>query len=159
MCGPGERSPYSDSLWAGLPGDRIPVEPRFSALVQTGSGAHPALYTIGAGSFPRVKRAGGALTSSTKVQERVELYLYSTSGPSWPVIGWTFLKACVTFAQYNLKLPIATFLNKNSISYICRYAQQSGHHTVHHNPSASLVIGLIPKTKHVCMCRSSLKPH
>jgi hypothetical protein len=25
--------------------------------------------------------------SCTKVTERVELYLYSTSGPSWPVIG------------------------------------------------------------------------
>jgi len=26
--------------------------------------------------------------SSTKVKERVELYLYSPSGPSWPVRGW-----------------------------------------------------------------------
>jgi hypothetical protein len=26
--------------------------------------------------------------SSADVKERVELYLYSTSGPSWPVIGW-----------------------------------------------------------------------
>ena len=24
-----------------------------------------------------------------KVKDRVELYLYSASGPSWPVIGWT----------------------------------------------------------------------
>jgi len=27
--------------------------------------------------------------SSAEVKERVELYLYSTSGLSWPVIGWT----------------------------------------------------------------------
>jgi len=27
--------------------------------------------------------------SSAKLKERVELYLCSTSGPSWPVIGWT----------------------------------------------------------------------
>ena len=27
--------------------------------------------------------------SSAEVKERVELYLYSTSGPSWPVRGWT----------------------------------------------------------------------
>jgi hypothetical protein len=27
--------------------------------------------------------------SSAEVKERVELYLYSPSGPSWPVIGWT----------------------------------------------------------------------
>jgi len=26
---------------------------------------------------------------SAYVKERVELYLYSTSGPSWPVTGWT----------------------------------------------------------------------
>jgi hypothetical protein len=29
--------------------------------------------------------------SSTEVKERVELYLYSPSGPSWPVLGWTLL--------------------------------------------------------------------
>jgi hypothetical protein len=31
---------------------------RFSAPVQTGPGAHPASYTMGTGSFPRVKRPG-----------------------------------------------------------------------------------------------------
>jgi len=53
---PGLRSPYSDSLQAGRPGDRIPVEARFSAPVQTGSEAHPASYTVGTGSFLGVKR-------------------------------------------------------------------------------------------------------
>jgi hypothetical protein len=28
-------------------------------------------------------------SSSARVKERVELYLYSPSGPSWPVIGRT----------------------------------------------------------------------
>ena len=28
-------------------------------------------------------------TSSANVKERVELYLYSSSGPLWPVLGWT----------------------------------------------------------------------
>ena len=27
-------------------------------------------------------------SSSAEVKERVELYLYSTSGPTWPVLGW-----------------------------------------------------------------------
>jgi hypothetical protein len=44
------------------------------------------------GSFPGVKRPGRGVdnppTPSAEVQERVELYLYSPSGPSWPVIGW-----------------------------------------------------------------------
>jgi len=46
----------TDSLRAGRSGDRIPVEARFSAPVQTGPGAHPASYTMGTGSFPGVKR-------------------------------------------------------------------------------------------------------
>jgi hypothetical protein len=29
--------------------------------------------------------------SSAKVKERVELYLYSPSGPLWPVLLWTLL--------------------------------------------------------------------
>ena len=64
---------------------------RFSAPVQTGPGSHPASYTMDTGSFPGVKRPGRGAdhppSSSADVKERVDLYLYSTSGPSWPVIG------------------------------------------------------------------------
>ena len=63
----------------------------FSALVQTGPGAHPTSYTMGTGSFPGVKRPVRGVdhppASNTEVKERVEMYLYSLSGPSWPVIG------------------------------------------------------------------------
>jgi hypothetical protein len=41
----------SDSLQAGRSGDRIPVEVRFSAAIQTGPGAHPASCTMGTGSL------------------------------------------------------------------------------------------------------------
>jgi hypothetical protein len=82
----------NDSLRAGRSGDRIPVGARFLAPVQTGPGAHPASYKIGTGSFLGVKRPGlGAAhppTSRVEVKEREDLYLYSTSGPSCPVIGW-----------------------------------------------------------------------
>jgi hypothetical protein len=64
---------------------------RFSAPVQTGPGAYPASYAVGTGSFPGVKRPGRGVDhsppSSVEVKEKVELYLYSTPGPSWPVIG------------------------------------------------------------------------
>jgi hypothetical protein len=42
LRGPGSIVGISDWLRTGLSGDRIPVEARFSALVQTGLGAHPA---------------------------------------------------------------------------------------------------------------------
>ena len=87
-CGPGQHSEYSDSLRAGRYGDRIPVGARFSAPVQTDPEAHPASCTIGTGSFPGVKRPGRDVDhpppSSDEVTERVNLYLYSTSGHSWP---------------------------------------------------------------------------
>ena len=66
---------------------------RFSAPVQTGPGAHPASYTMGTGSFPGVKRPGRDVDhpppSSAEVEGRAELYIYSPSGPSWPVLGRT----------------------------------------------------------------------
>ena len=73
---------------------------RFSSPVHTGPGAHPASYTMGTGSFPGLKRPGGGVdhppSYSAEVKERVELYLYSTSGSSWPDKG------------RNLSLPLVT---------------------------------------------------
>jgi len=72
--------------WAGRYGDRIPLGDRFSAPVQPGPEAHPASYTMSTGSFPGVKRPGHDVDnpppSIAEVKEKVELYLYSTSGPS-----------------------------------------------------------------------------
>ena len=62
---------------------------RISTPVQTGPGAHPASYTMGTGSFSGVKRPGRGVDnpppSSTEVEGRVELYVYTPSGFSWPV--------------------------------------------------------------------------
>jgi hypothetical protein len=61
-------------------------------LVQTGPGAHPTSCTVGTESLPELKRPGRGFdhspTYSAEVKDRAELYLYSTSGPSWPVMGW-----------------------------------------------------------------------
>ena len=81
----------------GLDGPRIESRwgARFSAPLQTGPGAHPASCTIGTGSFSGVKRSGRGADhpppSKCQGHERVELYLYSPSGPSWPVIRRTFM--------------------------------------------------------------------
>ena len=81
------------TLRAGRTGDRIPAGITFSAHVQTGSAAHPASRTMSTGSFPGIKQPGRGADHpppfKCRGHERVELYLYSPSGPSWPVIGRT----------------------------------------------------------------------
>ena len=50
-----------------------------------------ASYKIGTGSFPGVERQGRGIDhpppSSAEVKERADLYLYSSPGASWPVLG------------------------------------------------------------------------
>jgi hypothetical protein len=77
---------YSNSLQAERSGNRITVEARFSAPIQTGPGAHPSSYTMGTRSLSQEKVATAGIIhphqSSAEVTGRVELYLYSHSGPS-----------------------------------------------------------------------------
>jgi hypothetical protein len=88
------------------PGERIPVRSRFSAPVQTGPGAHPASRGV--------KRQGRGANhlhpSSAKVKGIMQLYLYSPSGPSWPVLGRT-LPLPFTFSAFpfNLQFVSPTF--------------------------------------------------
>ena len=74
---------------------------RFSTPIQTSCEAHPAPYTMGTRSSPGVKRPGHGIDhsppSSAEVKERVELYLVSSSGLSWPVLGWTLPLLCTKF--------------------------------------------------------------
>jgi hypothetical protein len=66
---------------------------RYSAPVLSDPGTHPVSYAMGTGSFQGVKRPGRGANHpplfSAEVKERVELYLYSHSGTSWPVLGRT----------------------------------------------------------------------
>ena len=54
-------------------------------------GPTSVLYSVYLVSFPAVKRPGRGVDHpppcSAEVKERVKLYLYSTSGLSWPVLG------------------------------------------------------------------------
>jgi len=70
------------------------VGERHSVPVYTGPEGHPASCTRGTtGSLSRDENGRGvAMTTdpphtSTEVKERAELYLYSPSGPLWPVLG------------------------------------------------------------------------
>ena len=75
------------TLRDGRFGDRTPVRggARFSALLKTGPGAHPASRTTGTGPFPGVKRPGRGI--DPEVKEKVNLFIYFPYGPSWPVLG------------------------------------------------------------------------
>jgi hypothetical protein len=86
LCGPGWHSQYSDSLHAGLFRVRTLVYARFSAQSRTALGLTQPLI-----QWVKLPDRGfdHPPPSNAEVKERVELYLYSPSGPSWPVLGWT----------------------------------------------------------------------
>jgi hypothetical protein len=61
----------------------------------------PSVLYVGSRVLPGVKAAGAWLwlptSSSAWVKKTLELYLYSPSGPSWPVTGWTYLYLLLSF--------------------------------------------------------------
>jgi len=67
--------------------DQISVGERFSTPVRTSPGTHPDAYTVDTSSLWGVRWPGHGINrappSSAKVKERVDLYLYSPSVPSW----------------------------------------------------------------------------
>ena len=93
--GPEWRSRYSDSLRAGRSGDRIPVGDEIFRACPDRPWGPPSLLNNVYRVFPGSKAAGAwgwpPTPSNAEVKERVELYLYSTSGPSWPVIRELYL--------------------------------------------------------------------
>ena len=109
----GQRSRYSDWLRAGRSRDRIPVEARFSAPVQTGPGAHPASCTKGTGSFPGVKSGRGVtlithtLLVPWPLKGRAILLLpygpYGLYRGSVPVQRCTFTRLPIIFQELWLK--------------------------------------------------------
>jgi hypothetical protein len=107
------------------------VGARFSAPVQTGPGAYPASCTMGTGSFPGVKRQRSGVDhpplSSAEVKERVQLYLYSPSGPSWPVLGWTLPLPYIFTYEVHLAVWLSTSRKQHAVkSNICRGGQTPG---------------------------------
>ena len=82
------------------------------------SGPPSLLYN---GSFPGVKGPGRGVDhqppSSAEVKERVELYLYSPSRPSWPVKGCTLPMG--PLAALN---GIVLRLSQPSVSPFCQFS-------------------------------------
>ena len=86
-----EIAQYSDSLRAGRSGDRILVVGQILRTRPDRPWGPPSLLYNRYRVFPGVKRPGRGVDhpppSSAEVRERIELYLYYPSGPSWPVLG------------------------------------------------------------------------
>ena len=90
---------------------------------------------MGTGSFPGVKRPGRGVyhpyPSSAEVKERVELHLYFSFRPSWPVLGWSL----------PLLYRLHTTASPNTCSHTCHCPCVSTHN-VH-----SAVIAVLPSYK------------
>jgi hypothetical protein len=86
------------------------VGAEISTPVQTGPGAHPTSCTMGTGSHPRVKcLEHGVDHTPPSVAEirRVELHLYSHSGPSWPVLGLNLpLLGVLSYVHLNIQTQV-----------------------------------------------------
>ena len=84
------------------------MEARFYASVQTGPGAHPATRKMGTESRLGIKWPGNGIdyppSSSTEGKQRLELYVYSPSAPSWPALGELYLQINVIINYINGKL-------------------------------------------------------
>jgi len=66
-------------VWAGGSGVQNLVGARFFAPIQTGPGAHPALYSVGTGSFLGLKQVGCGIDHpphlALRLKEEKRLYL------------------------------------------------------------------------------------
>jgi len=89
---------------------------------------------MGTASYPGVNLPGRGvyhpLPSSVEVKERVQLYFYSPSGPSWLVLGnlYSYFKIVINFSLYiNIKshLNIWTVANSNEIRNSATFFQNS----------------------------------
>ena len=120
ICGPGNRSRYSDWLRAGRFGDRILVGARFSAPVQTGPPAHPVSCKMGTGSFPGVKSGQGVTLTThpllvpwSRKSRAIPLF------PLWAERPVQSLSAC-TRVHFTFTFIFTCFLPHPIASYICR---------------------------------------
>ena len=100
----------------------------------------PSLLYNGYWVFPAVKRPGRGIDhpppSNTEVKERVQLYLYSPSGPSWPIIGWPLpllLLLLLSSSSSSVITFMQGFMLHDAFSYI-QYTDQQMHITKYNKP-------------------------
>ena len=92
---------------------------RFSAPLQAGPGTDSASCTMGfwfllGGGKRQGRDVDNPLLSGAEVKERVELYFYSTSVPSWPVLLRTL--PISFFKRGVVNVSVASLCSKTSLS-------------------------------------------
>jgi len=112
------RTWYSDSLRAGRSGDQIPVEVRFSAPVQIGPRAHPAPYTMGTGSFPRVKRPGRGIDHSPHLAPRLKSRAIHLL-PLWAVVACFRVNFTFTFTHMEQNKDLNSYFPRQNCRASC----------------------------------------
>ena len=143
-------------VWGSNPGGW------FSTPIQTGPGAQPAFHTMGTRSLPGVKRLWRGIDHpppcSTKVKERVQLYLYYPSGLLWPVIGRTL--------PYLLHLHSTNCFN--DVHTVTISSLYRVHYYVHNTNPLDLTWAKLnqsktphqflqyPSSSHLCLCFQSI---
>jgi hypothetical protein len=86
---------------------------------------------MGTEPFSGVKRPGLGIDhpppSNAEVRERVELYIYSLSGPSWPVLGGTLpLLLPTKFYEFS-PTSVSTLLVSGAIFHFIKHYEQNLH--------------------------------
>ena len=114
-------SRYSDLLRTGRSGDRIPVEAKFSAPVQTGPGAHTPSSTMSTGSFPGVKSSRGVTLTShpllvpwSRKSRTIPLL------PLWAVRPAQSLSACTRVHFTVVRLNVLKSFAARKRTFVCQ---------------------------------------
>ena len=135
------RRRYSDSLGVWWSGDLIQAGGEIFRTRSDRPWVPPSLLHIGYRIFPGAKTAGAwrwpRTPSSAEVKERAEVYLYSPSGPSWPVVGRT-LPLPLRLLRNIWTLPHCWLFTRSGYMVLCNNLWTCRHVTVHLNVSDSL---------------------
>jgi len=92
-----------------------------SAPVQTGHEAHPASCTMGTWSILWVRQMGCGVVHppqpSAEVKERVELYIYSPSGPLWLFYSEIYVPLPLNLHRCKFTVPYLVLPNFHSKNF------------------------------------------
>ena len=103
----------------GGPGIESRWEVRFSAPLQTSPGAYPASYTMGTGSFPRVKRPGRGVDNPPHLEPRLKKEQSYTSAPPVGFQGLFWGALSLLPLILITLLVIISFFSDQSVRDIC----------------------------------------